>query len=828
MRTSEQVYHQVRWDSRLDPARFVVGVAQRGREPKRVPFAAFMPGGDVPWHRVLFLEADGEVVWDRAAGIDRVAESGAGRVRRGRRLRAPFTPAEPHGHAAGGTGLRVLTWNTLWDRFDRELIHTARRRPLLLDLIAAADADVIALQEVERDLLAALTRHLPGYALDADPARVEDTGLVLLSRLPVLESARLDLGPHKAVHAIVVDAGDPVTVAVTHLTSDHTAGGAAIRTAQLAVIAEALAPVEGDVVLVGDFNHGGTLPVLGMRDAWTELHDDDAPTFDPVGNPLAAVSSLSGRSARLDRVFVRGTAAVLRADLVGTRPVDGLFASDHYGVVVDLGPRPAESDVLDVPPTPRTAVVWLPGPWPEVDAVRESTRWPPHVTLLFGFVPESDFDRAVPLVADAVEEIAPFPVRVEGVGTFGDVVWLDPAARPAPWAELHAALLRRFPACRARFTPHLTVGTTERAAARIPGRDFGVGEVVVLSRRGDGPMLPRAVVGLGTGEVRWIEEPPTPPGPDLDAVADRVVAALPGVHVVGSRAIGGHLPDADLDLVAPDPPLDRVRALGVEPVPVVGARTPGYRFAVSGLSVDLLASDDDIATGAITDAAAVRAAVGERHASFVRVVRVVKAWARARGVDSAPFGGLPGLAWSVLAARAVCAGTEFFATWAAWDWHDPVALHGQPARTGEAVTVLTPTAPIRSCTGQVTPGFRDLLTRELFRAWEIVESGDLGTLCAPPDGHRVHAAWAVVTTPVERVGLVRGRMRALLGALEPHVAEPHAWPRPIAHDPVRFAVGLGPTPPSPATLADLVAPWVAGLPDVEVAWTGNGSVPTLR
>ncbi|MEV5412543.1 DUF504 domain-containing protein [Thermopolyspora sp. NPDC052614] len=35
MRTSEEIYHRVRWDPRFDPARFVFGVDQRGAEPVR-------------------------------------------------------------------------------------------------------------------------------------------------------------------------------------------------------------------------------------------------------------------------------------------------------------------------------------------------------------------------------------------------------------------------------------------------------------------------------------------------------------------------------------------------------------------------------------------------------------------------------------------------------------------------------------------------------------------------------------------------------------------------------------------------------------------------
>src|SRR5438034_1276323 len=93
MRTSEQIYHQVRWDPRFDPARFVLGIDLRGREPKRVALPAFQPGGDIPWHRVLFVEADGVLVWDRATGVDRIDSAGAGLARQTLRLRPPFFTA---------------------------------------------------------------------------------------------------------------------------------------------------------------------------------------------------------------------------------------------------------------------------------------------------------------------------------------------------------------------------------------------------------------------------------------------------------------------------------------------------------------------------------------------------------------------------------------------------------------------------------------------------------------------------------------------------------------------------------------------------------------
>jgi hypothetical protein len=393
------------------------------------------------------------------------------------------------------------------------------------------------------------------------------------------------------------------------------------------------------------------------------------------------------------------------------------------------------------------------------------------------------------------------------------------------------------------------------------------------------------------GDVGLLRE-----APERAARAQRITARLAEeahVELAGSRRLGCAIAASDLDLVwieGGDGDAEafarRVEeALAGETVSdlrlVQGARVDGVKLRAGGLGVDItyvptgdIAPREAVARraeldparaaalSAISDADAIRAAVAGREAGFLALARVVKAWAHAKGLDEAAFGTLPSLAWMVLAARVAIDAEEdaepsellarFFATWAAWDPREPIAL--DPAALdptaeddGAPLRIATPTAPIRNCAATADASALTLLQAALYDAWEIAGGPDpLPRLLAPPPLARQHASFAVVTLTardaddLERSrGWVRGRALALLRAIGDRASDARFWPRPfrITETQLAWAIGLGRGSLGEGELAAIAAPWI----EEHLAWPGRpsgarlaitradgGEIPTLR
>jgi endonuclease/exonuclease/phosphatase family metal-dependent hydrolase len=228
--------------------------------------------------------------------------------------------------------------------------------PRLAQVLAAADADVICLQEVDRHfgprsedvdqgllLARALDMQLAwGPAVDeprgAGRPRGE-YGNALLSRLPILVSDVHPLPgagePRCALRTMVELDGGALWVTTTHLS--RKSGSRAAQVAALAALHTA--PMETGVV-VGDFNTTADAAELaalrtGFTDAWElagEREDRAGWRFwqHDDGNTHPARSP----HRRIDQVWVTEGVAVSAAQVL-----DGGGASDHLPLLVDLQVR---------------------------------------------------------------------------------------------------------------------------------------------------------------------------------------------------------------------------------------------------------------------------------------------------------------------------------------------------------------------------------------------------------------------------------------------------------------------------------------------------------
>ena len=158
-------------------------------------------------------------------------------------------------------------------------------------------------------------------------------------------------------------------------------------------------------------------------------------------------------------------------------------------------------------------------------------RWPPHINILYPFIPPEHYESILPGVQLDMSAVSPFTVFLREFGVFGGrdrgVLWLDPiAARDeidylkakdssaSVWSSLHSSLVESVASRMSEiddtstrhtnqaklaakpFRPHMTMTHADsKAQAEDFGRrmqedwselSFQVNELYVLERRGDG------------------------------------------------------------------------------------------------------------------------------------------------------------------------------------------------------------------------------------------------------------------------------------------------------------------------------------------------------
>lgn len=138
---------------------------------------------------------------------------------------------------------------------------------------------------------------------------------------------------------------------------------------------------------------------------------------------------------------------------------------------------------------------------------------------------------------------------------------------------------------------------------------------------------------------------------------------------------------------------------------------------------------------------------GKQAENFKQTLRVVKVWAKNRGISSNALGYLGGISWAILVAK-ICQIFphhkpakllhEFFVIYSIWNWKVPVRLTPLPANTIEdknpsLMSVITPASEYNS-TERVNAITYKVLFEEIRRATEILLSRkDLSEVCKKAD-----------------------------------------------------------------------------------------------
>lgn len=275
------------------------------------------------------------------------------------------------------SGLRVVTLN-VWGRFG----DWDSRRSLLVEGLAALDADLVALVECVKtdDYDQALDLLGDGYQI-LYQRDYEDDGrrVAIASRWPVERTQEVDLhltprtGSFPCVTLIAeITATEPIGPLLFVATNPSYERDYEVeRERQAVASARAVERLAADwvprhVVLAGDFDAGpdaasmrfwcGRQSLDGMsvsyRDAWEAVHPDESGhTFTPL-NPLVPSMTnpmvVDGETPlvlgeRIDHIMLRGghhgyLMHVAACERIFDAPVNGVWGSDHFGVVADFVP----------------------------------------------------------------------------------------------------------------------------------------------------------------------------------------------------------------------------------------------------------------------------------------------------------------------------------------------------------------------------------------------------------------------------------------------------------------------------------------------------------
>ncbi len=259
------------------------------------------------------------------------------------------------------TRLKVLSWN-LWWQFG----PWQNRAPAIEATLEAANADVIALQEVwgnaDKNYADILAKKLGFHSFHADCMTMNGTGFgnAILSRWPLTDTKVITLSgaaetgeTRNALFARIDGPRGPFDFFCTHLNWRYEQSHIRqVQVREVAAFVKANTTGKMPPLLCGDFNAepmseeirmltGLTTAAakgLAFHDAWNVAGTGPGLTWNNQ-NPFVAAEFEPDR--RIDYIFAgppkaRGRGHVTDINIIGDAPVAGMWPSDHFGVMAKV------------------------------------------------------------------------------------------------------------------------------------------------------------------------------------------------------------------------------------------------------------------------------------------------------------------------------------------------------------------------------------------------------------------------------------------------------------------------------------------------------------
>ncbi len=686
LKPSWETYSRIIWDEQYNENNFMVGyqdrVAPSGRREKPI---VEWDSSDIPWNRVQYFRCGDVLVWDRQEqidllGTDQLPPEAYQPIEEKKAnsysiLDSPFK-AKPILHYKNGTweyymeehksvtltNLNVATYNILSDEYKQGFLPSEDRIKAVFKVLENCDADIVALQEVSLDTMRRLMEEpwmRDKYISDQPNKKHFDSHrTIIYSKFP-FELYAFDYSMRKQflVGTWMINQ-QTVHLAAIHLSSNRADNAPKIRTEQLKTIVAFLEHLGSDYLIAGDFNmraeeSSSFFQKQQLKDLWTRLHPNKiGATFDVTRNTLAAFFSLSKKSGRLDRMLLRSKNnnwEPKTIDLLGEEAIQkDIYPSDHFGLVTQLEFQTKETaahPLSQIQPTYQSAIVIIPSPekWAPIQAIRKKydskvARWMPHITLIYGFLPNTYFEDAALAIQAKLLGISSFSIALEDYGFFQHrknvTAWLNPIAEELK--PLHKILQEIFPQCTDEikqangFNPHLSVGqfeSKEVAQTKLPkwkNLELEVHDIALISRTKDGPFQVDCRIALGTGAIRFTDKQRTAnierkvlldkllPQVDekqqelrafaksiLEQVCEEELGNPIELFPLGSEKLGTISQHSDMDLVALIPVQvktadflsgvqQRLEGISDDSRLILDARMPILRLSIEGIKLDLM------------------------------------------------------------------------------------------------------------------------------------------------------------------------------------------------------------------------------------------------